>query len=440
MKLGAKHTFVSSCISYMVQAAVNNISPLLFVIFREQLGISLTEISALITVNFAIQIIMDFSSALFVDKIGYRRAVVGAEIFAATGLFLLGLLPTVMANKFVSLLIPTVISAIGGGLIEVIISPLVEALPGEKKSSTMCVMHSFYCWGQAGVILLSTLYFALFGRESWQYLPMIWALLPAFNGIAFCFVPIYSFSGETAEVGVRHTLVHLMKDKFFWLMMIIMICAGASELAMSQWASLFAEQGLGITKTVGDLLGPCAFALCMGLGRLLYGLFGARMRLERWIFASFALALVAYLMTSLSPIPALSLAGCALCGFSVAILWPGTYSLGAKRLAYGGTVMFSLFALGGDIGCTLGPDIVGTIADAVADGKFAHLASLISGDATVAGLKVGMLICTAVPLIAMVAVALLMFFMRRGDAGRGDKGRVASESDAMGGDAASAGN
>lgn len=406
MKLSYRHTVGACYLSYIVQAVVNNLAPLLFVTFSSDLGISLSEISVLITVNFAVQIAVDLSSAVFVDRIGYRASLILAETLAALGLFAYGLLPQVMEAKFAALLIAALLSAVGGGLIEVVVSPLLEALPMKNKASSMSLLHSFYSWGQALVILLSTVYFLTAGRSNWYPLPMVWAILPLLGALLFLFVPIKSLptEGQTLKSSVRS----LVRNRLFWYMLAVMVCSGASEIAMSQWASLFAEEGLGVSKTVGDLLGPCAFALMMGVGRLIYAACGKKMRLELWIVASSLLCIVSYLLCALSPLAGFSLFGCALCGLSVALLWPGTYSLGAKHLSAGGTAMFALFAFAGDIGCTVGPDLVGFVSDAVLAGKFGFLASLVPGDETAVALKTGMLSAAVFPLISLV-FALLLF-------------------------------
>lgn len=410
MKLTYKHTLIACYLSYIVQAIVNNLSPLLYVTYREQLGVSFADISLLITVNFALQIVIDLSSTLFIDRIGYRASVAVAEALTVVGLISLGLLPQLMANKFAALLIATALSAVGGGLIEVVVSPIVEAIPGDEKSSAMSILHSFYCWGQAGVILFSTLYLALFGFSHWYLLPIFWAIVPLIALLLCLKVPIATLQSET-EGGAP--ALRLLRDPTFYLMLIIMVAAGAAELAMSQWASLFAEQGLQISKTLGDLFGPCCFALLMGLGRLCYGIFGKRMRLDRWIFASFILCLCSYLLVVFAPTPVLSLAACALTGLSVALLWPGTYSLGAKHLPYGGTLMFALFAFAGDIGCTIGPDVVGLISETITDGGLSSLAAFLAEDPVEAGMKAGMLLAALFPAVAILASFLLMRRLER---------------------------
>ena len=399
MKLGYKHTLVACCTGYVVQAVINNFSPLLYALFAERLGVGLAKISLLITVNFVIQIGMDLIGTVLIDRIGYRKSAVIGNAFATVGLALLGILPMVMESKFAALLIATVISAVGGGFMEVVISPIVEALPKDEACFSMNFLHSFYCWGHAGVILISTLFFAVFGIDNWYLLALIWTALPLFSGTMLLFVPIKTLATERTSSSIRY----LLGKKEFWLFMVVMLAAGASELGIAQWASFFAEKGLGISKALGDLLGPCSFAVAMGTTRLIFGIYGGRLKIEKWITASFALAAFAYLLTALSPLPALSLLGCAISGVAVAILWPGSYTHGAQLLPRGGTPMFALFALAGDLGCAAGPSLVGLISDGISSGRLSPFSPFISGDGEAVGIRTGILLSTAFPLIAVIA-------------------------------------
>lgn len=362
MNLSYKSTLAACYTGYVVQAVVNNFVPLLFLTFQDTYGISLSRITILITVNFLTQLIVDMLSAGFVDRAGYRASAVAAHAFAFAGLAGLAFLPDVTADPFASLLISVVVYAVGGGLLEVLISPIVEALPTKNKEKSMSMLHSFYCWGYAGVVLVSTLFFHLAGMENWKFLALAWAFLPICNAFAFTRVPMAPLleDGES-----EMTPGSLFKNKLFWVLLVMMVCAGASEQAVSQWASVFAEKGLGISKSAGDLAGPMAFALLMGLSRLFYGKYGHRINLERFMAASGLLCIVSYLGISLLPVPQLSLAACAVCGLSVGIMWPGTFSKAAASLPKGGTAMFALLALGGDIGCSGGPTLVGLVSDAM---------------------------------------------------------------------------
>lgn len=382
-----KRTLTACFIGYIVQAIVNNFAPLLFLTFQSTYGIPLSRITLLVTINFSLQLLIDLLSAGFIDKIGYRASVVLAHIFSAAGLILMTVLPGLLPDAFVGLLISVLVYALGGGLLEVLVSPIVEACPTDNKEKAMSLLHSFYCWGHVGVVLLSTLFFAVFGIENWKILALLWALVPLFNLILFATAPICTLN-EDGEKGM--SLSGLLTSKIFWILMLLMVCSGACEQAVSQWASTFAEKGLGISKTAGDLAGPMMFALLMGTSRLLYGKWGEKMNLQKCMAYSGVLCAVSYLLISLSPSPVLSLIGCGICGFSVGILWPGTFSMAAKQLRSGGTVLFALLALAGDLGCTGGPTYVGLISGAFGDDlKAGILAALIFP----AFLLLGLLLC-----------------------------------------------
>lgn len=352
-------TMYACFIGYIVQAIVNNFLPLLFVTFQKTYSIPLTQITLLITLNFGIQLVIDMLSAGFVDKIGYRASAIIAHVCSAAGLVLLTVLPEAFPDPFAGILIAVFIYAIGGGLIEVLISPILEACPTDNKEKAMSLLHSFYCWGHVGVVLISTLFFTLFGIENWKILAVCWAVVPAANIILFAKAPIYSLH-EEGETGL--TLKQLFTRKIFWVMMLMMLCAGASEQAVSQWASTFAEQGLGVSKTIGDLAGPMSFAALMGLSRLLYGKFGDKLDLDKFMRMSCLLCIAAYLCISLVPLPAVGLVGCAVCGFSVGIMWPGTFSKASAAVKGGGTALFAMLALAGDVGCSGGPTLAGFIS------------------------------------------------------------------------------
>lgn len=361
MKNNYKMTMYACFIGYIVQAVVNSFVPLLFVTFQTEYHIPLTQITLLITVNFVIQLVVDLLSAGFVDKIGYRASAIIAHACAGTGIFLLTLLSELFSYPFYGILLAVMVYAIGGGLIEVLISPVLEACPTDNKESAMSLLHSFYCWGCTGVVLLSTLFFALFGTSHWKILALIWVLLPTANLILFTKVPIYSLH-EEGESGM--SISELFRVKVFWLLMAMMLCAGASEQAVSQWASTFAEKGLHIQKTVGDLVGPMMFSVLMGLSRLIYGKYGEKLNLDRFMKGSCVLCVASYLCISLVPVPIVGLIGCAICGFSVGIMWPGTFSKASAAIKRGGTVLFAMLALAGDLGCSGGPTLVGFVSSA----------------------------------------------------------------------------
>ena len=367
-----QHTVYACFIGYVVQAVVNNFAPLLFVMLSRQYHISVEQISILISVNFGVQLLVDFLSSGFVDRIGYKKSVLLAHFLAATGLI-----------AFAGLLAAVSIYAVGGGLLEVLISPIVEACPTERKEAVMSLLHSFYCWGHAGVIVLSTLFFVTVGIEHWKLLAVVWALIPIFNMVYFFLVPVPSLKGEEGLRGVGN----LFKNPSFWLMFVFMLCAGASEQGVSQWASAFAEEGLGVSKTIGDLAGPLTFALLMGSSRLFYAKCSEKIKLEKYMIFSTLLCIASYLLISLTDSSLLGLFGCAVCGFSVGVMWPGTFSIAAKIMKSGGTAMFAFLALAGDLGCASGPGVVGWVAER-ANGN----------------LKTGMLVAVLFPIVLLIGL------------------------------------
>ena len=372
-RLNYDHTLCASYLGYICQAIVNNLAPLLFLTFQREFSLSLGRITLLVTVNFGVQLLVDLASAAFVDRLGYRRCAVAAHLFCAAGLAGLAVLPGLLPHPYPGLLAAVCLYAVGGGLIEVLISPIVEACPTRRKAAAMSLLHSFYCWGCVLVIALSTGFLALFGAGGWRLLALLWALAPAANAALFCRVPLNSLTPEGGGMSLRA----LAGSGAFWLLALLMVCAGASEQAMSQWASAFAESGLGVSKALGDLAGPCFFAVLMGLARTLYAVFSERVSLLVFIRGSCVLCVGAYLLAVFAPHPALALLGCGLCGLSVGILWPGVFSIAAARLPAGGTALFALLALGGDLGCSGGPTLVGLVSDAAGGALRAGLLAAI---------------------------------------------------------------
>ncbi|MDE7333824.1 MAG: MFS transporter [Lachnospiraceae bacterium] len=369
---------------YIVQAVINNFVPLLFLTFETTYHIPLSQITMLITINFGIQLLVDLLSAGFVDKIGYRVSIIAAHIFSAAGLLGLAVLPGFLPDAYTGLLVSVVVYALGGGLIEVLISPIMESCPTENKEKAMSLLHSFYCWGHVGVVLFSTLFFKAAGIGNWRILTCIWMIVPLVNAFVFAKAPIAPL---VEEGGKGMSVPGLCKNKVFWILMLMMMCAGASEQSVSQWASTFAEKGLGVSKTLGDLAGPMAFAVLMGSARAFYGKYGDKIDLDKFMTASGILCMMSYLCISLSPSPVLSLAGCGICGLSVGIMWPGSFSKAAASIRNGGTAMFALLALAGDLGCSGGPTLVGYISGRASDDlKKGILAAIIFPALLVAGI------------------------------------------------------
>ena len=366
-----RKTKLACYLGFITQAISANFAPLLFLTFYRTWGISFADLALIPLVFFFTQLIVDFICARYVDRIGYRKSIVAAEVLSVAGLVLLAFLPDLMPLPFAGILISVVIYAVGSGLIEVLCSPIVEACPFENKAGMMSLLHSFYCWGSVGVILGSTLFFAVFGTEHWRILACIWALVPLYNVFNFRTCPIEPIVPE----GESMTMGQLLRTKIFWVFIVLMVCAGASELSMAQWASAFAESALHVSKTVGDLLGPCGFAVLMGLSRIWYGRYGEKVDLTVFMVLSGLLCVASYLLASLAHLPVLGLIGCVLCGFSVGIMWPGSISISSRKLPRGGTALFALLALAGDLGGAAGPAIVGNVSHAMGENIQAGLLS-----------------------------------------------------------------
>ena len=381
-----RKTLLACYLGFVTQAIAANFAPLLFLKFHSDYGIPLGQIALISTVFFLTQLIMDVLCAKFVDRIGYRVCVVASSLCFSAGLAGLAFLPELFPSPFAGILTSVVIYAVGSGLLEVLGSPIVEACPFEHKESVMSLLHSFYCWGSVGVVVVSTAFFAVFGIERWKWLACLWALLPLYNTYNFATCPIEPLVEEGKGMGIRG----LLKVPVFWLAIVLMVCAGASELTMAQWASAYAESAIGLSKTAGDLSGPCLFAAAMGISRVLYGKYGERIALTGFMLGSGLLCLVCYLAASLSGNPVIGLVGCIVCGFSVGILWPGTISISSGRMPYGGTAMFALLAMAGDLGGAFGPSLAGAVSQRFGD-----------------NLQKGMLAGSVFPLVLVVCVLLL---------------------------------
>ncbi|WP_418419061.1 MFS transporter [Blautia sp.] len=387
MKNQYNKTITACFVGYIVQAIINNFVPLLFLTFQRTYDIPLSQITLLVTFNFGVQLLVDLLAIGFVDRIGYRVSMVMAHVLSAAGLILLTILPELFSSPFAGILISVMVYAVGGGLLEVLVSPVVEACPSDNKEKAMSMLHSFYCWGHVGVVLLSTVFFRAAGIENWKIMAIVWAVIPICNAFAFTRVPMASLM-EEGESGL--SLKELFASKIFWMLLLMMVCAGASEQAVSQWASTFAEKGLEISKTAGDLAGPMAFAVLMGAARAFYGKYGDRIQLDHFMIWSSILCILSYLGIALFPSPVLSLAACAVCGLSVGIMWPGSFSKAAAALPKGGTAMFALLALGGDLGCSGGPTVVGAVSSAMGENlKMGILAAIVFP----ALLLTGILVC-----------------------------------------------
>ena len=377
-------------LAYISSAIINNFTPLLFVIFHDSLGISVSKLGILIVLNFGVQMVVDLLGAQYADKLGYRKMVTLALFMGALGLSAMAILPFLMP-AYAGLLCSVVLYAIGSGLLEVVLSPIVEALPTERKESAMTLLHSFYCWGQMLCVLIATGFFVLFGTHNWRYLSLLLATVPFVTMLLFIRMPLCTLGNGESHSG---SVIKLFANKLFVLFFIIMLCSGASELAMSQWASYFAEEGLKVSKTVGDLLGPCFFAITMGIARVFYSKMAHKLKLARFIVVCSVVCIMSYLVASLCDNPILGLGACGICGFSVGIMWPGTLSLAAVSMPAKSTAMFAMLAVGGDIGCSLGPELV-----AVGSSLFA-----IHGSA----IKAGLLCAIVFPLVLILSILMVV--------------------------------
>lgn len=397
-KLNYKSTLYACYLGTITQAIVINLSPILFIVFQDSYAISFEMLGRLVLINFIFQILTDAFAVRYVDRIGYRKCIVTAHVLTAAGLCAMGIFPYILPDSaaYIGLIAATVIYAVGGGLLEVLISPIVQALPGEAKASAMALLHGFYCWGQVAVVLISTLLLRLIGFKMWYIIPVFFSIIPLINAVFFSRVPIAPIIADGKNIPLRS----LFKSKLFLIALMLMACSGASELAMAQWASLFAEKGLGVSKITGDLLGPCLFAVFMGMGRTLYGLFGNKINLRRALIASSFLCVLCYLTASLSPNPFLSLAGCALTGLSVSLMWPGMLSLTAERYPGGGTPMFGTLALFGDVGCSVGPWLTGVVSSSV-------MGVNVTASAEKLGLKAGLFSAVIFPTLMIFGVSML---------------------------------
>lgn len=390
-------TLLACYLGFVTQAISANYAPLLFLTFRGTYGISLEKIAMIPMVFYLAQLFVDLAATRFADRIGYRRCVVASQVLSAAGLAALAFLPDLLPNPFAGILMAVVLYAVGSGLIEVLVSPIVEACPFDNKDGVMSLLHSFYCWGALGVILGSTLFFALFGVENWRILTVLWALVPLYNTVNFVSCPIE----RLVEEGRSMAPAQLFRMPLFWLIILLMVCSGASEAAMAQWASAFTESTLGVSKTVGDLAGPGLFALFMGISRVLYGRFSERLDLTRTMLFCGVLCAGCYLVAALAASPVLGLAGCALCGLAVGIMWPGSISISAQKCPRGGTAMFAFLALAGDLGATISPTMTGSFAE------------LAGGD-----LKAGLLAAAVFPVVMGLGLLVLKRTVRRRPAER----------------------
>lgn len=379
-------TLIACYLGFVTQAITANFAPLLFLTFKGVYNVSLEQIALIPFTFYLTQLFVDLVATKYADKLGYRACVAVSQVVSALGLVLMVVLPDVLGTPFAGIIIAVVLYAIGSGLIEVLVSPVVEACPFKNKDGMMSLLHSFYCWGAVAVILGSTIFFAVFGVENWKILALVWAAIPLYNTFNFLTCPIERLP-ESADGNSTRKLLRL---PLFWLLIVLMVCSGASEATMAQWSSAFTESALGVSKSIGDLAGPCMFAAFMGVSRLLYGKMSTRLNLVNTMLTSGVVCSICYFVASLAALPFVGLAGCALCGLAVGIMWPGSISISAQKCSFGGTALFAFLALAGDLGATVSPALVGYISG-LADGN----------------LKTGLLVASAFPILLVICLLII---------------------------------
>lgn len=397
-KISYRSTMQACYTGYVCHAIINHLLPLLFIIFQTKYEISFEMLGRLILVNFGTQLVVDVITVKIVDKVGYRKLMVAAHFFASFGLVLLALLPNVMPNPYMGITCAVVVYALGGGLIEVLVSPIIDSIPSDNKAGSMSFLHSFYCWGQTAVVLFTTLGLVVVGRENWMWLTLLWAIIPFVNMFRFIKVPLMPTHAE----GGHSSLRQLFSKEMFILALIMMLCAGSAEHIVSEWSSLFAEKGLGVSKVMGDILGPCLFAVLMGMGRVLYAVFGKKIKVEHGLVVTVLLCAACYFTIALSPIPIISLIACGICGFSVSLMWPGVISLTSAAFPKGGATMFGVLAIFGDLGCSVGPWLSGVISD------FGKNMASSNVNPEAVGLKLGLGFGTIFPIVLLICLAIYM--------------------------------
>lgn len=402
MKKEFRLTLMAARMGFFTQALVNNLAPVFFVLFRVLYGFSYLQVGILAALNFTLQLFADITSPNLISRFGYRKCAMTAQALCAVGLILMPGLCILTGGVYISFIIPVLIYSYGAGMIEVLASPIVEAIPDLPENTKMSMLHSFYSWGQMTCVALTTLALHFIGYERWFLIPVLWSAIPIFGIILFsrARLDMADMAEKESEKGGR------LFCRSFVLMLIIMTCAGASEIAMSEWSSLFAEEALGVSKVAGDLFGPCMFALFMGMGRMCHAKFGERLNLSRLIKACSLLCVICYVGAALLRPAAASLIFCALTGLSVSLMWPGALSLAAAR-NNGGARMYGLLAAFGDIGCIIGPVVTSSVSE-FADGneriRAIGAAYGLSADKT--ALRASLLAMALIPLVMLICLSL----------------------------------
>ena len=393
-KLTPRHTVLACYFANFFQA-IGCVFPIILVVLRDGYGISYAQFGTLIALNFMTQITSDVAFSKLVDRYGFRRFMVGAPLLICAGLLLFSAAPTLFPGReFAGFCIGTFLIAVGGGLQELLLSPILDALPlpGEDKARSMSMLHSFFAWGQIFVVLTTTGLLYIWGSGAWRTILRIWALVPLISASLFVFVPLYPRVEQGREMSVRA----LFKNKIFCLALLAILFGGAAEVTMSQWASVFIDRALHLPKALGDVLGVCGFSLMLALGRTLYGLKGKADQIHKWMILGSALSALAYIVAAISPSPYVSMIACALTGVFVSLLWPGAVIVAGRHLPLAGASMFALLSAMGDAGASLASMITGRIADTVRNLPF----DLATGEQ--AGLRAGLLFASVFAVACLV--------------------------------------
>lgn len=352
-------TTISCFVGIFCQAVSSNITAILFIPLMTLYGLSYVHLGLLVGINFTTQVLVDIIASRLVDRYGFRVFVLPSDILAVIGLVLFGLTPVLFDNILTGLVFSTIIFSASCGLQEVMLSPIVNAIPHNDKGPAMALMHSFYAWGQVATIIITTLFLFFFGIENWQVIVFLWALVPLVNFFMFLAAP---FPGVIHE-NQRMTMRDLILKPFYLVALLAIMGGAATELVMNQWSSTFSEKVLELPKVTGDILGMCGFAVFLGLGRVLYGRYGSKINMNNVLVGSAAAAVVCYIAVAISPLPAISLAACAVCGLAASLLWPGTLVITAEKYPLAGAWIFAILAAAGDIGAASGPFAAGVITD-----------------------------------------------------------------------------
>ena len=390
-----KSTIAACYIGSFVQAIIVNTTPILFIPLREQFGLTFQQMGLLVLINFISQVGCDILFSNAIDKYGFRRFVVAAHGLAVVGLVLFAASPLLFDRPFAGFVTATIIFSGSGGLLELLLSPIVNAIPTDEKAGAMSVLHSFYSWGQAAVILLTTVLLFVFGRAWWQWIILIWTLVPLFNFFFLMRVPFAPNVPEEQRQGMDKILL----KPFFIAALATILCGAAAELCISQWASAYLEEAMRLPKVVGDVGGVCLFAVMMGVGRLFYGMYGKKINVSLMMLIGTVGAAACYITVALSGTAVLSLLACGLCGLCVSLLWPGTLVVASEHYPLAGAWMFAILAAG-DIGASAGPWLMGVVAEQ------AHRLPFLSGLLTQGmspdqlGLRAAMLVSALFPIIA----------------------------------------